>query len=184
MSTLIDILGKTFGRLLVYKRAPNLFGRAAWWCKCECGKCLKVAGKDLRSGHTRSCGCLQKEKAGFGRRKPGVAARQLFAKTAGRAKKYSRSFELDFTYFVRLCALPCFYCGRDFFSTNRHRYEEFPYNGLDRVDNAKGYTMDNVVPCCKLCNTMKLDLSIDIFLEQVERIYATHLLRREHETAC
>ncbi len=182
MNVLVDILGQKFGRLVVYKRAKKgSDSRACWWCKCECGNRLKVAGKDLRLGHTKSCGCLQKEKAGFERRKPGVAARQLFAKTAGRAKKRNRAFELAFAEFFRLSALPCFYCGRDFFSTNRCKWDEFRYNGLDRVDSTKGYTPDNIVPCCKLCNIMKADLSVEMFVEQIERIYATHLLRSAHE---
>lgn len=34
-----------------------------WLCKCQCGKELIVQGKKLRNGNTKSCGCLQKEKA-------------------------------------------------------------------------------------------------------------------------
>ncbi len=180
---LVDILGKKFGRLLVYEQAKNnRDGRACWWCKCECGNRLKVAGKELRTGHTKSCGCLQKEKAGFERRKPRMASRQLFSKTIGRAKRDSRYFTISFEEFIRLSQLPCAYCGRELFSTNRHKTDTFRYNGLDRVDSSKGYTPDNVVSCCKLCNVMKADLSVTRFQEQIERIYATRLLRREYET--
>ena len=34
-----------------------------WHCKCECGNEVDVKGAHLRSGNTKSCGCLQKEKA-------------------------------------------------------------------------------------------------------------------------
>lgn len=38
----------------------------------------------------------------------------------------------------------CSYCG-------------FPATGFDRVDNSKGHSKDNVVPCCKECNVARMD---------------------------
>lgn len=64
MPKLIDLTGKTFNRLTVLKRAEeNKGGKPAWVCQCECGNIVTVAGGHLRSGHTQSCGCIQKEKA-------------------------------------------------------------------------------------------------------------------------
>lgn len=59
----IDLKGQTFGRLTVVKRAPNKKERACWWCRCSCGnpKLVPVLGMHLRSGNTKSCGCLQRE---------------------------------------------------------------------------------------------------------------------------
>lgn len=65
MPKLIDLTGKTFERLTVIKRdfsKPNN-KKAMWLCKCQCGKEVIVGGDHLRNGHTKSCGCLQKEKA-------------------------------------------------------------------------------------------------------------------------
>jgi hypothetical protein len=45
------------------------------------------------------------------------------------------------------------------------------FNGLDRIDNRKGYVSDNIVPCCSDCNLAKRDLSIKAFLELVTLIY-------------
>jgi hypothetical protein len=42
--------------------------------------------------------------------------------------------------------------------------------GLDRVDNNVGYTYDNVVPCCVLCNFIKADLNVQVFLSQACKI--------------
>ena len=57
-------LGNKYGRLTVIARADNTpDGRAQWLCQCECGNQCIVIGKLLRSGHTQSCGCLQKERA-------------------------------------------------------------------------------------------------------------------------
>lgn len=55
----VDLTGKTFGYLtpLYYIKGGK------WRCKCKCGKEIDVDTRNLNSGHTKSCGCLQKEKA-------------------------------------------------------------------------------------------------------------------------
>ena len=59
-----DELGNTYGYLTVIQRGENTKeGRAQWICRCKCGKEIQVLGKSLRSGNTKSCGCLQKERA-------------------------------------------------------------------------------------------------------------------------
>ena len=65
MSKLIDLTGKTFGRLTVVERDFNTKRRdASWLCKCNCGneKLISVMAYNLKSDHTQSCGCLHKEK--------------------------------------------------------------------------------------------------------------------------
>lgn len=42
-------------------------------------------------------------------------------------------------------------------------------NGIDRVDNSKGYQKENCVPCCKHCNYIKGDLSISDYTEWRDR---------------
>ena len=63
MTKAIDLTGQIFNRLTVNHRAENSKdGRATWSCTCECGKTnIVVKGKDLRSGNTKSCGCLTSE---------------------------------------------------------------------------------------------------------------------------
>lgn len=43
--------------------------------------------------------------------------------------------------------------------------------GIDRVDNSVGYTKENSVPCCKLCNFMKKAMSRNDFLSRIKKIY-------------
>lgn len=73
MGKLIDLTGKTFGRLTVIERAPRLDyvnRMGAWWlCRCSCGQEIVVYGEHLRIGSTRSCGCLRKELASARRRR-------------------------------------------------------------------------------------------------------------------
>lgn len=59
--SVIEMAGKRFGRLVVLRRA-YVDSRKAWWlCKCDCGASHVVEGRRLRSGTTRSCGCLRAE---------------------------------------------------------------------------------------------------------------------------
>ena len=61
------MIGKRFGRLVVTKLSPNTSGkrkRLMYYCDCDCGKKnVEIIGEKLRSGHTRSCGCLRSETA-------------------------------------------------------------------------------------------------------------------------
>lgn len=58
-----DMTGQTFGRLVVLSRAGTRKRQAIWLCKCSCGNEHEVAGQYLKSGKSRSCGCLQREDA-------------------------------------------------------------------------------------------------------------------------
>ncbi len=59
MSRRIDITGMTFGRLTVVGFDKIVRSRCFWNCKCECGNNTSVFGKDIRNGHTKSCGCIK-----------------------------------------------------------------------------------------------------------------------------
>lgn len=63
MGRLSDLTGKTFGRLTVLQRAGrDSGGNATWKCKCSCGNITdKPATYSLKSGGTKSCGCLKSE---------------------------------------------------------------------------------------------------------------------------
>lgn len=58
----IDISGQSFGRWKVLGRAGSTErGQAVFSCVCECGTSRAVVGKELRSGRSKSCGCLFRE---------------------------------------------------------------------------------------------------------------------------
>jgi hypothetical protein len=60
----IDLTGQRFGRLTVVARAENnKRGQRQWGCECDCGNHVVILRASLRHGHTRSCGCLKKEKS-------------------------------------------------------------------------------------------------------------------------
>lgn len=57
----IDLTGKKFGRLTVVH--VNSEHKGYWICECLCGEVKSINGKSLRSGRTKSCGCLSRELA-------------------------------------------------------------------------------------------------------------------------
>jgi hypothetical protein len=62
MPTLKDLTGHTFGRLTVLSLVSKGNRKQRYWlCHCECGETKEIAGSSLRSGLTRSCGCLFRE---------------------------------------------------------------------------------------------------------------------------
>lgn len=62
----INLTGQRFGMLLVKELtddyiSPKGVHYRRWLCKCDCGNKTKVTTADLRSGHTKSCGCYGKQ---------------------------------------------------------------------------------------------------------------------------
>jgi hypothetical protein len=53
-------IGDRFGRLVIKYRDVDKAGsgRVCWVCECDCGNIISIAGKPLKNGNTRSCGCL------------------------------------------------------------------------------------------------------------------------------
>lgn len=60
-----ELKGMKFGKLTVLKLGRRSgSGRGSFWlCRCDCGRELEVHAHKLKSGHTKSCGCLQRESA-------------------------------------------------------------------------------------------------------------------------
>jgi len=78
------------------------------------------------------------------------------------AEKKSTPFSLSEEEFNNLVKQDCHYCG-----LNKANSE----SGVDRINSDLGYTMDNVVSCCTICNLMKNDLNKEVFLNQCAQIY-------------
>ncbi len=145
-----------------------------WLCKCECGNESWVNTSKLISGLSLSCGCGSKKLISQkSKKKDGEAAfNMVYYQYKAVAKKYARCFELTKEQFLILSQKPCHYCGAlpSNIRINRYNNGDFVYNGIDRVDSKKGYTINNCVPCCFWCNTMKSKYSVDEFLSHLRKI--------------
>lgn len=91
--------------------------------------------------------------------KPSVLLKAKYAQYKSRCGRLQRCFELDFPIFATLCSSPCVYCG-----------SVSEWNGVDRIDNAQGYTVQNSAPCCEWCNRMKWKFSKEDFINKVTEI--------------
>ena len=75
----VDMIGKKFNRWTVLKDDGFTEGKNKryyrYLCVCDCGTVRSVIGRSLRKGITKSCGCLQKERAAAAQVKHGHASR-------------------------------------------------------------------------------------------------------------
>lgn len=175
-NTYIDLTGRTIGKLTVLERGPSTGHGTRWLCLCDCGNKTIVAGNELRREgarvarpSTRSCGCLARTP----RLPPGIVARNsLLKKYQREAARRGLCWELSVEDFGRLTSQDCIYCGTPPGSIRVYSTRPYVYNGIDRVVNDRGYTPDNTVPCCKICNRAKSDLPYDEFVAWVGRLTA------------
>jgi len=143
--------------------------------RCDCGTTKNIPA--YHWGKIRSCGCYQDDTKH--NRKPklalpqGEAARRnvIHSYKVG-AKTRGLEFALTDEHLNCLFQDNCHYCGSSpsFVRRGRGGYGDYTYNGMDRLDNSKGYVEDNVVSCCFICNRAKLDLPLDQFLAWVKRL--------------
>lgn len=182
MTRITVFSGDTYGRLTVLRRLENSpRGKPVFECRCECGNIRSVTSGSLRSGNTKSCGCLQRDiskewapkmSRAFWRKAPGESAKRgAFACTRQSARKRGLCFTLTLEQFVKLAEQPCRYCGGSASNLYRSAGGDWKWNGLDRVDSSDGYTISNVVPCCKWCNQAKSGRTVDEFNEWIGRLF-------------
>jgi len=171
----MDLIGKKFGKLTILARDLTIKkNRPYWICICDCGQIKTVSGTNLKSGYTKSCGCLRKESAKINGRKTilnfgDAALNALYGNYKRKALKKNLIFGLTREDFKSLTSSNCFYCDIIPLQTYqpKHNNGSYIYNGIDRVDNSKGYILENCVSCCGNCNNMKSNIS----LKMINKIY-------------
>lgn len=93
------------------------------------------------------------------------------------AKYRNLEFSLSRNDFFNITTSDCHYCNTKPCAVykNKNNNGDFIHNGIDRVDNEIGYTINNCVACCKRCNQIKAALTMNQFIELVTRIYNKHI---------
>lgn len=76
-----------------------------------------------------------------------------------RAKRDNINFEIVEKDCIPFYNTKCYYCGGNIKGL-----------GIDRLDNTKGYIIENIVPCCKQCNYMKYVMNKDEFIQHIIKI--------------
>lgn len=113
---------------------------------------------------------------------------RLYGQYKRSAKRRNLIFKLSKKHFKKLTSSPCHYCGalpsgvcfEHNTNKNNQSRSAYVYNGIDRVNNSKGYTIDNCVSCCKVHNQWKKAMSYTDFVMTV--INTAKYLTRKYET--
>jgi hypothetical protein len=170
-----NLIGKTFNFLYV----KNLHSRRLkkdgknyyyWLCQCICGKEKIASSNDLKGGDVQSCGCkrIASNRLNFGE----AAFNELFSRYKKRATRKKLKFEITREEFRIFIQKSCYFCN--FSPTSKMKHPEkfgfIIYNGIDRLDNKKGYIKDNIIPCCGFCNRAKFTHTKEEFLNWLENI--------------
>lgn len=179
----IDLTGQRFEKLLVKKQVIERGnrGQIKWECFCDCGKKHITTGECLRSSKSKSCGCLRKESPPNKIQDRKLAIwKQLYNSTIQkRNKKWGIKGDISLDDFIFFSKEPCYYCGLENSNTARDIRDGreisktvVKFNGIDRSDSSKGYWSNNVVTCCKYCNTAKNTMTEKEFISFIQRVYA------------
>lgn len=173
-----------FGVILYNKEYKNYnsdYIKRKYIYNCLCLKCNKLflGRSDILKRGSRNCGCTVSE----GANKRGLQSRgslvdrvlQVY-KNAARYRDFI--FDIPIDIFNKLILQNCFYCNKppsNKFERSIRRKNGITdyllYNGIDRVNNTKHYTIDNCVTCCKICNLMKQTLTENEFINHIKSIY-------------
>ena len=156
MSTLKDLTGQRFGRLVVIERAGSYVSpdrkqtHSLWICVCDCGNITTTRGGLLRNGTTKSCGCLSRDVAREYNTKHGMAKTRLYAIWAGMKNRCSHPSHKSYYRYGGKGITVCDEWENDFQAFYEwaiaNGYDENAPRGqctIDRIDNDKGYSPDN-----------------------------------------
>jgi len=170
---LIDLTGKVFGKWTVLEYSHYEKRTTRWLCLCSCGNKTTVIGRALRTGRSSSCGHCGRE----GRLPEGEQAKNsLYGTYVLGAKNRGLTFEFTMECFSKITKENCKYCGTppsQVYTRRGHNGEissVYVYNGVDRVNNGRGYVEENCVPCCKTCNLAKHAMTLEEFLAWLDRV--------------
>lgn len=179
-----DLSGRRFGRLSVQGMADETNCKVKFWlCRCDCGNDTLVRGGALTRGYTTSCGCYAKEvhsRKRTGRSESGLTTligkyrctRKSRNEKRVKKGKPLQTWKLSRKEWKQLFQQPCHYCGvAPSRSIGQNDHKLFSFNGVDRMDNERGYQPDNVVTCCQLCNRAKGVLAYSEFASAIRQIY-------------
>lgn len=181
----IDITGLRFERLKVLSYDKTISKRAFWLCECDCGAVKSLPGSDMKTGKIKSCGCLRKENSAeaikqntredgtpiWRRSSYGFSSmKSMYYRYIRDAKARGIEFTLSLGEFAELTSQSCYICGcspANAVKYNKDSFGAYICNGIDRLDNSKGYIYENCLGCCTSCNSMKRNITPKV----VARLY-------------
>jgi hypothetical protein len=164
----LEYAGQRIGELTVIERAPAdpKGQKLRWLCLCDCGKTKAITTADLKK--VRSCGCLKHRALPNGL----AYVNRVHAYYVSNAKNRNYEWDLSFECFESLVSGNCYYCGEPPSVPHRKENKVRLFNGVDRIENDKGYVKGNCVSCCRFCNIAKNYYTSKEFIERCCRVAA------------
>ena len=153
--------------------------------------CTKCGTESIKSYHNILSGNESCRKCKGNSRTPTLQAprNRLYDQYIRHAYERGLEFNLTDEEFDDLIFSNCHYCNSEpssatYLNSDRlnKTNQEFKNNGIDRIDSSKGYTIDNCVPCCPICNRMKLNYSLDLFKSHISKIYNYYIVNEGSTT--
>jgi len=138
--------------------------------KCSCGVIKDVKSTSLIDTTSSGCGRCGDRYKRTDEQLMTTSINNIYLDYKGNAKARNYNFDLTLEEFKKLIFQNCFYCNSAPSNIQKNKHTQVLYNGVDRLDNNKGYIFCNCVTCCSTCNTMKLDHDVTDFLEHIQKI--------------
>jgi hypothetical protein len=142
-----NLTGHRFHRLTVLGFAGRDKWRVGkWWCECECGNITKLAASDLRSEHSQSCGCLQRELLADKQRTHGRSQDSVYSIWCGMIVRcYSPNY-IDFAHYGGRGITVCDRWRNSFVAFLEDMHERpSPKHSVERQDTNGNYEPDNCI---------------------------------------
>lgn len=174
-SNYYDINGQRFGKLFVKEKVGSYKYGTKWRCICDCGNVTIVSKGSLTSGATQSCGCKRIEMMYQGcENLSGCYWSRLRKGASSRGLQFEITIEEAWNLFEkqnRKCAITgdTLTLERDY-TKNRTTHT----GSLDRIDNSKGYTINNVQWVHKDVNIMHNKRTLKEFVSLCRKVVEHH----------
>jgi hypothetical protein len=177
-----NLIGLKFNHLTVLSISKHnedkKYRKRYWQCVCDCGTETIVATAQLTTNKTKSCGCIKAISNAINSRtsrhkmaKPDAGYFHIYQSYQSGANKRNKTFDFEFKDFIELLKGNCYYCGVEPSNVYSKNYYNVTYNGVDRIDNEKGYIKENSVSCCKMCNISKNNNTEEDFIKWIQKTY-------------
>ena len=137
----MNLINHIYHNLTVLAEVPNSTP-AKWKCKCTCGKEVEVFGKHLKSGNTKSCGCISKYS--INRNKHGQSKNRLYNIWRLMKQRCSNPNSTGYSMYGEKGITVCkeWENSADFINwAFSNGYEDSLQ--IDRIDNSQGYSPAN-----------------------------------------
>lgn len=135
----------------------------------SCGNTRKFQKWEINNNKFKKCKKCE-SKVEYRKNAEHIIYKTMYRQYKHSAKKRGYDFNLSYDNFIKFVSQECYYCGRQPFSKREvtkakrsiwHNDENIVVNGVDRINSNLGYSEENCVACCKVCNFAKSDMSLE-----------------------